>query len=213
MTKYRISEEQEQGWVLEYQSQVSGMIKPLQETEAVLYNVYRPEMASVTLMATKTLQGQTTEREFTFELLQNNTVVQTVKNSGKYIVFDPLTFTEPGTYEYEICEVKTGDEDIVFDERKVPVTITVTNDNGLSAVATYGREAVFENDYYPGKLLVTNWAYGITNLNKDIQFDFNVKLESKNGQEIGDKVEYYLVNASTGDIMQPDELTEYYTPK
>ncbi|WP_302754578.1 Spy0128 family protein [Collinsella intestinalis] len=133
--------------------------KALEGKEIVFANGYKAAGTSITFNAAKVLTGRELKKgEFTFELRDaNGKVLQTVKNGalteGGYapIAFDPITYDEPGTYDYRIVEVKGDAEGITYDETVFTYHVVVTDDgNGqLQVEWTVGETGapVFQNVY------------------------------------------------------------------
>lgn len=131
--------------------------KALEGKEIVFANGYKAAGTSITFNAAKVLTGRDLKKgEFTFELRDaNGKVLQTVKNGalteGGYapIAFDPITYDEPGTYDYRIVEVKGDAEGITYDETVFTYHVVVTDDgNGqLQVEWTVGETGapVFQN--------------------------------------------------------------------
>lgn len=131
--------------------------KVLEGKEIVFANSYKAAGTSITFNAAKVLTGRELKKgEFTFELRDaNGKVLQTVKNGalteGGYapIAFDPITYDEPGTYDYRIVEVKGDAEGITYDETVFTYHVVVTDDgNGqLQVEWTVGETGapVFQN--------------------------------------------------------------------
>lgn len=131
--------------------------KALEGKEIVFANSYKAAGTSITFNAAKVLTGRELKKgEFTFELRNaNGKVLQTVKNGalieGGYapIAFDPITYDEPGTYDYRIVEVKGDAEGITYDETVFTYHVVVTDDgNGqLQVEWTVGETGapVFQN--------------------------------------------------------------------
>lgn len=131
--------------------------KALEGKEIVFANSYKAVGTSITFNAAKVLTGRDLKKgEFTFELRDaNGKVLQTVKNGalteGGYapIAFDPITYDEPGTYDYRIVEVKGDAEGITYDETVFTYHVVVTDDgNGqLQVEWTVGETGapVFQN--------------------------------------------------------------------
>ncbi len=114
-----------------------------------------PGTSSVTdfVKITKELTGRDlTAGEFTFQLKDaDGNVVSTATNAADgTIIFNPITFTEVGTYTYTVSEVNSGADNITYDDSVYTVTATVT-DNGdgtKSVVWSYeGGSIVFKNTY------------------------------------------------------------------
>ena len=133
--------------------------KALEGKEIVFANGYKAAGTSITFNAAKVLTGRDLKKgEFAFELRDaNGKVLQTVKNGapteGGYapIAFDPITYDEPGTYDYSIVEVKGDSEGVTYDETVFTYHVVVTDDgNGqLKVEWTEGKAGapVFQNVY------------------------------------------------------------------
>lgn len=131
--------------------------KALEGKEIVFANSYKAAGTSITFNAAKVLTGRELKKgEFTFELRDaNGKVLQTVKNGslteGGYapIAFDPITYDEPGTYDYRIVEVKGDAEGVTYDETVFTYHVVVTDDGSgqLKVEWTVGETGapVFQN--------------------------------------------------------------------
>ncbi len=116
-------------------------------------NSYTPAATSVTLGASKVLDGKSLEAdEFTFVLTDEGGEQVTATNDANgMVVFPAIDYKEPGTYQYTIAEVKGDKSDVTYDESKYAVTVTVEDDGEGSLVATVayegGNAPVFTNTY------------------------------------------------------------------
>ena len=131
----------------------------LEGKQIVFANSYKATGTSITFNAAKVLTGRELKKgEFSFELRDaSGKVLQTVKNGalteGGYapIAFDPITYDEPGTYDYRIVEVKGDAEGITYDETVFTYHVVVTDDgNGqLQVEWTVGETGapVFQNGF------------------------------------------------------------------
>lgn len=129
----------------------------LEGEEIVFANSYKAAGTSITFNAAKVLTGRELKKgEFTFELRDaNGKVLQTVKNGalteGGYapIAFDPITYDEPGTYDYRIVEIDGNAAGISYDKTVFTYHVVVTDDgNGqLQVEWTVGETGapVFQN--------------------------------------------------------------------
>lgn len=129
----------------------------LEGKEVVFANSYKAAGTSITFNAAKVLTGRELKKgEFTFELRDaNGKVLQTVKNGalteGGYapIAFDPITYDEPGTYDYRIVEIEGNAAGISYDKTVFTYHVVVTDDgNGrLQVEWTVGETGapVFQN--------------------------------------------------------------------
>ena len=108
----------------------------LEGKQIVFANSYKATGTSITFNAAKVLTGRDLKKgEFSFELRDaSGKVLQTVKNGalteGGYapIAFDPITYDEPGTYDYRIVEVKGDAEGVTYDETVFTYHVVVTDD-------------------------------------------------------------------------------------
>lgn len=116
-------------------------------------NSYAPAATSVTLGASKVLNGKSLDaEEFTFVLTDEGGEQVTATNDANgMVVFPAIQYGEAGKYQYTIAEVEGDESDVTYDESKYAVTVTV-EDNGegsLVATVTYegGNAPVFTNTY------------------------------------------------------------------
>ena len=124
---YQVYEETEEGWLLAYSSNTSGVIDPVITKQSTFMNRRYVGQATVTLVGSKTLDGQAANADaFEFELLSGDTSIQKVLNtSGGAIMFEPLTFTynQVGqTFTYTIREIAGGDSSITYDTHEEPLS-------------------------------------------------------------------------------------------
>ena len=110
-------------------------------------NIITP--AYVTFELSKELTGRSLkEGEFTFQLkAADGTVLDTKTNDkdGK-ISFDTITYREPGTYKYTVEEVKGSDEDIIYDDMKATILVSVDKEgHAYVAHTTMPEDTIFNN--------------------------------------------------------------------
>ena len=186
-SKYQIWEETPSGWQLIDQTNAAGTVVPNQTTDASFTNEYVPGTATFTLMAQKTLDGMLPgDGQFEFELIDSdNTVVQTVSNNAAGIVqFDQIVFRQPGTYVYQIREVRGDDPGISYDAHTEVVTITVSDDGHGNLTATSSSMTTlpsFENETKPGMLTVEKKVQGGSS---DQVFNFEIELTNDKGMPL-----------------------------
>lgn len=104
---------------------------------------------SVTFKLSKELTGRDLkDGEFTFQLkAADGTLIDTKTNDKDgNIVFNPITYKQPGTYKYTVEEVKGTDEDIVYDTMKATILVAI-NKEGHAYVAhtTMPEDTIFNN--------------------------------------------------------------------
>lgn len=116
-------------------------------------NSYAPAATSVTLGASKVLNGKSLDaEEFTFVLTDEGGKQVTATNDANGMVVLPaIQYGEAGKYQYTIAEVEGDESDVTYDESKYAVTVTVENNGEGSLVATVayegGNAPVFTNTY------------------------------------------------------------------
>lgn len=96
--------------------------------EQVVFSNRYASAVEVAFRATTTLDKKTPESaRFTFQLKNGkDEVLQTVKNDGRNVVFEPLKFDKPGTYTYTITQVTGDDPKIIYDQTTYTAVVTVT---------------------------------------------------------------------------------------
>jgi pilin isopeptide linkage protein len=110
-----------------------------------------PSPLQATLTAQKVLHGgELKDGMFSFNLLdQNHQVLQTKTNDAQgKITFDPLTFTDSGTYVYQVQEVipENPSENMVYDHSLYQVTYTIAQyANGTLYIAKADIQKVSGN--------------------------------------------------------------------
>ena len=119
--------------------------------ELKFVNTYSAKPAAVSLKATKVLKGaRLTDGAFTFELLNNDEVMNSVTNDAEgNIAFKELTLDKAGTYTFKIVEVAGDKKGMTYDATEHTVTVRV-DDNGrgqLVVAAIEGDNPTFTNTY------------------------------------------------------------------
>lgn len=116
-------------------------------------NTYAPAATSVTLGASKVLNGKSLEDgEFSFVLEgEDGTQLTAGNDANGMVVFPVIQYSEAGTYQYTLSEVKGGETGVTYDETAYAVTVVVEDDGEGSLVATVsyegGKAPVFNNTY------------------------------------------------------------------
>ena len=156
-TKYQVYEETPSGWQLVDQSSPSGSISANDIVDTRFTNEYVPGTTTISLIVQKTLDGRVpADGQFSFELLQDDKVIETVSNNAAGMVtFKTLVFEQPGTFTYEIREVRGEDESINYDSHTETIVITVEDDGhgNLTATSSQGDTIqTFENETKQGLL-------------------------------------------------------------
>ncbi len=116
-------------------------------------NSYAPAATSVTLGASKVLNGKSLEDgEFSFALEgEDGTQLTAGNDANGMVVFPAIQYSEAGTYQYTLSEVKGSETGVTYDDAAYAVTVAVEDDGEGSLVATVsyegGKAPVFNNTY------------------------------------------------------------------
>lgn len=116
-------------------------------------NSYAPAATSVTLGASKVLNGKSLEDgEFSFALEgEDGTQLTAGNDANGMVVFPAIQYSEAGTYRYTLSEVKGSETGVTYDEAAYAVTVAVEAGGEGSLVATVsyegGKAPVFNNTY------------------------------------------------------------------
>lgn len=116
-------------------------------------NTYAPAATSVTLGASKALNGKSLEDgEFSFALEGEDGTQLVAKNDANGMVaFPAIQYSKAGTYQYTLSEVKGTESGVTYDETTYAVAVAVEDDGEGSLVATVsyegGKAPVFNNTY------------------------------------------------------------------
>ena len=123
------------------------------ENAVAFTNTYAPAATSVTLGASKVLDGKSLEDgEFGFALEGEDGTQLAAKNDASGMVtFPAIQYKEAGTYQYTLSEVKGSEAGVTYDEAAYAVSVAVEDDGKGSLVATVsyegGKAPVFNNAY------------------------------------------------------------------
>lgn len=116
-------------------------------------NSYAPAATSVMLGASKVLNGKSLEDgEFSFALEgEDGTRLTAGNDANGMVAFPAIQYSETGTYQYTLSEVKGSETGVTYDEAAYAVTVAVEDDGEGSLVATVsyegGKAPVFNNTY------------------------------------------------------------------
>ena len=123
-------------------------------SEAVFTNTYTPEPATLPLTVSKTWEADPRARlrdgyaaTFKLEADQGNPSGATLPTNADSLAingengtasFDPIAFTQAGTYTFTVSEVAGTTQGVTYDDTVYTVTVKVTDDGGqLTAAAEY----------------------------------------------------------------------------
>lgn len=143
---------------------------------------YNPnyDKAVAQVVAHKQLQGATLgDKQFHFELKENDTLVQTAANDADGNIVFNLSYGSAGTHHYTIREVNDTQSGITYDDHAVNVTVTV--DEQMRTTVTYenNAEPTFTNttsETTTGELTVTKTVANPQDGDATKEFNFTVTL-------------------------------------
>ena len=146
-------------------------------------NSYSVAPAELTLHGNKVLEGKNLEQgEFSFTLSEDGSVIQTVTNAADGTFSFSLSYTEAGTYTYQVAELAQSGSAATgtygYDSKTVSVTVVVMDDGfGTLYVdsVSYGDTTgiVFQNSYTPAPITL--------DLNDELEFTKQVNSTSGAG--------------------------------
>ena len=207
-TAYQVYEETPDGWILIYQSNISGEINSLETSTSKFLNQKYDGAVTVQFIGTKTLDGKAAaDRAFRFQLLEGETVLQTVYNkSGGLIQFDALQYTEAGQHIYTIKEITGSDRTIDYDSHVEQIQVDIANgqSGNLTSTVTYishdndnDGQIAFRNRTIPGSLEITKTAENLSDANRDTTFRFEVTFQNEDGTLVeGNNIYWYVKDAA-----------------
>jgi len=109
----------------------------------------KPKETQATIELEKALTGRAlTDGEFSFELYEGATKLQTVTNKNGKVTFAPIEYTEEGEHTYTVKEVAGNTPGITYDKTDKQVTVKVKKDgDNLKADVAYPDNKTFSNTY------------------------------------------------------------------
>lgn len=156
-------------------------------------NNYDPEPTEFAIAGTKELTGRDIiDGEFTFELYEGSTLLQTAENVGDGFTFEAIEYEKSGTYTYTVKEqipqqaVNGVYKGVTYDDTVYTVTVTVSDQNGtLQAVASHTAQQLTFNNKYEGADTHFSVDGKKTLEDKDLEAGmFSFELRDKNGVHI-----------------------------
>lgn len=162
------------------------------------------ESDGVTITATKVLTGaKLMAGEFHFQLTsEDGTVVREATNGADgSITFDPITYTKPGTYTYNLKEVAGTNAGMTYDSTVHTVTVVATDDGtGQIHASVTSLAPTFNNSYKAGvddPVVLT--AEKVLEGRRLEAGQFSFQLFNENDQPVGEQV----TNDASGSIQFP----------
>ena len=118
-------------------------------TKTIVNPKAKPKATQATIELDKTLTGRDlTDGEFSFELYESATKLQTVTNKNGKVTFAPIEYTEEGEHTYTVKEVAGNTPGITYDKTDKQVTVKVKKDgDNLKADVAYPDNKTFSNTY------------------------------------------------------------------
>ena len=118
-------------------------------TKTIINPKDKPKETKATIELDKTLTGRDlTDGEFSFELYEGATKLQTVTNKNGKVTFAPIEYTEEGEHTYTVKEVAGNTPGITYDKTDKQVTVKVKKDgDNLKADVAYPDNKTFSNTY------------------------------------------------------------------
>ena len=189
------------GWIQVGAENTSSIITPLQTGTTTFTNRYAPGSTSIAFKFTKLMDGNVPDQSYEFELLdQNGHVLQTVRNIGSTVAFQPINYTAEGEHVYLVREKNPNNDKIQYDDHLVQISVQVTGEGEqLKAKAIILGDTVFRNTSTPAVLSISKSVEHADQYtpDKDTQFTFDVELTDRDGKPVnGD------YNMSIGDHAQ-----------
>ena len=118
-------------------------------TKTIVNPKDKPKETQATIELEKALTGRAlTDGEFSFELYEGATKLQTVTNKNGKVTFAPIEYTEEGEHTYTVKEVAGNTLGITYDKTDKQVTVKVKKDgDNLKADVAYPDNKTFSNTY------------------------------------------------------------------
>ena len=170
-----------------------------ESAELKFENTYTAAQTTAQFQAQKVLDGKALKAgQFSFGLFEldaqgDPTLLQTVQNQADgSIVFDPITYTEPGDYRYIIREAVPLDalnnvkDGITYDTHECEITVSV-GDNGdgtMTANVTYQTLPRFVNTYSVSGEITVDISGKKVLIGKDLEADLYSFTLYKDGQAL-----------------------------
>ena len=206
-TSYSVFEENiPEDWVLIAQSGTTGLIYPLDESEALFVDKYQPDMATMQFTGRKLMDGQPAKaNSFSFELWEGNVLLQTKSVvDGGFVQFDILEYDkfDEGVHIYVIKEMIGTDETLLYDGHEETITVEVTTEEGSDNVTRVHAEVTHSEGTYPD-ILFQNWTKpGELTLKKLVddllaghendEFRFRITFKQENGLPLNEDLTYSI---------------------
>ena len=191
------------GWTMDG-TVVSEKIVSNESPEYTFTNEYHAE-GTATIEALKQLVGRNLEDgEFTFQLVEATydqdtgnyiagDVLQTATNQlDGTIAFEPITYTEEGTYFYFIREVSGSDNTVEYTEDELLVGVRVQDKDGEGVLTTevqYWQDVyTLINELKKGELEISKTVVSTYEPHAEQEFEFTITLNDPDGNPVDGSV-------------------------
>ena len=206
-TSYQVFEENiPEDWVLIMQSDGTGVITSLTESEAIFLNKYQPDLATIQFTGRKLMDGQPAEADsFTFELWEGNILLQTKSvMDGGFVQFDILEYgkNDVGIHTYTIKELIGTEDSVLYDGHEETIVVKVTSNVGednivrVSVEVTYSEgtypDIVFQNWTKPGELTLKKLVDDLLAGHEGDEFRFRIRFVQENGLPLSEELTYSI---------------------
>jgi pilin isopeptide linkage protein len=207
-TSYQVFEENlPEDWILIAQSNTTGLVESLEESNAIFLNKYQPDMATIQFTLRKLMDGQPAKAEsFSFELWEGNVLLQTKSViDGGFVQFDMLEYdrNDVGIHTYTIKELIGTEDSVLYDGHEETIAVEVTIDDSVEdgVVRVYARvtysdgtypNIVFQNWTKPGELSLKKLVDDLLAGHENDEFRFRIRFKQENGLPLTDEMTYRI---------------------
>ncbi|WP_302851715.1 FctA domain-containing protein [Streptococcus sp. CF8-6] len=173
------------------------LVADVKDNNPTFTNTYKATSTTVTITATKVLNGKALEADkYEFELKEGDKVVATAKNAADgTVTFEAIEYTAAGDHTYTISEKAGSEAGVTYDTAKHEVKVNVKDDGAGQLVATVtDNNPTFTNTYKAASTTVNITATKVLN-GKALEagkYEFELKE--------GDKVIGTATNAADGKV-------------
>lgn len=177
--EYEITELPDPAWGLVSSKNTKGTTIPGDLKTSEFTNEYGAKSTQYSFNGTKKINGiPSSIDDFEFKLIDKTTnkeyLTKANSTDGKFS-FEPIVFTRPGTYSFEISEVTHNNPAYTTDNSKFNINITVEEKAGKLKVTSKQPTIEFNNNIRSSKIKVTKRLDGDW-LRRDESFDFTLNL-------------------------------------
>ena len=150
-------------------------------------NKFTPNAANATIELDKALSGRDlVDGEFSFELYEGSSKLQTTTNKNGKVTFDSISYKEVGEHTYTIKEVKGDNSTVAYDSTAKEVTVKVTRDgDNLKTEVVYPESKTFNNTFTPNAANATIELDKALSGRDLVNGEFKFVLKDDQGNQVG----------------------------